>query len=226
MSIHTRRRDERHSPVPRGMPSTIHGRRPLTVPEAAEARHSVRSYRPTPIPRSDLNEILRLTGLAPSAHNLQPWRFVVVEDPEAKARLQEAAYGQRQVGSAPAVIVLYSDMADTLAHLDEVVHPGIPAGRRQETVDSLAGSFGARTVTECEEWGAGQSYIALGYLLLAATALGYGTSAMLGFDPEAVKDLLGLPAHARIPALVAIGIPDEDGFPHHRHPTGRIARFA
>ena len=50
----------------------------LTVTEADEARRSIRKYDPAPIPRAHLEEILRVTSLAPSPWNLQPWRFVIV----------------------------------------------------------------------------------------------------------------------------------------------------
>src|SRR5919202_6994099 len=82
----------------------------LTVQEAAETRHSIRRYTDDPVPEEDLREILRLVGLAPSAWNLQPWRFVVVRDAELKRKLREAAHGQHQVSAAPVVLVLYSDM--------------------------------------------------------------------------------------------------------------------
>jgi hypothetical protein len=49
---------------------------------------------------------------------------------------------------------------------------------------------------------------------------------MAGFDAEAVKRLLGLPAHVQIPAIVAIGRGAESGFPHHRHAIERIVRYA
>ena len=194
----------------------------LTVTEAIETRRSVRQYEPEPIPREDLEEILRLTRLAPSANNIQPWRFVVVESPDLRARLQDAANGQRQVGGAPAVIVLYSDMADALAAIEETVHPGMPAERRAAVAASLRQRFGAMDHAAREDWGAAQSYIALGFLLLAARAAGYDTSPMLGFDAARVRTLLGLPDHARIPALVAIGRAAEEGFPHHRHPEARV----
>jgi nitroreductase len=60
--------------------------------------------------------------------------------------------------------------------------------------------------------GAAQGNIALGFLLLAAEGLGYQTSAMAGFDPEAIKQLLGLPANVRVNALVAVGKGAEEGF--------------
>lgn len=198
----------------------------LNVREAAEQRRSVRSYAPDPIPREELEEILRVTGLAPSAYNVQPWRFVVVETPELKTRLAEAAYHQRQVRSAPAVIVLYTDVRDALEHVDEVLHPEMDAAKRAGARKTILGSFAGKSDAERDAWGAEQGNIALGYLLLAAEAHGYQTSPMLGFDAGAVKELLGLPAHVRIPALVAIGRGAEEGFPHHRHPLERIARAA
>jgi nitroreductase len=97
--------------------------------------------------------------------------------------------------------------------------------KRAAAASGFRKRFGSRTEADREAWGAGQGYIALGYLLLAAEAHGYQTSPMLGFDPEAVKRLLGLPAHVRLPALVAIGKGTEPGFPHHRHPVERIVRY-
>ena len=196
----------------------------LTVTEAAEARRSVRAFTPEPVPEADLREILRVAGLAPSAFNVQPWRWIVVREPELKAQLGAAAYGQKQVTGAPAVIALYSDMADALERIEETVHPGM-ASRRDEVAKSLRGTWAARTEADRESWGAGQSYIALGYLLLAAQSMGYATSPMLGFDAAEVKRVLGLPEHVTIPALVAIGVADEEGFPHHRHALDRVATF-
>jgi nitroreductase len=199
--------------------------RPLTTPEAAERRRSVRRYEPTPVPEADLREILRLVSLAPSANNIQPWRFVVVRDPALKQQLKAASYGQAQVENAPAVIVMYTDMADMLAHADEVVHPALPVERRDETVARLQASFGAQPEAEREAFGAGQGYIALGYLMLVAQSLGYATVPMLGFEADKVKAILDLPAHVQIPAIVPIGVAAEEGFPTHRHAVDRIVSF-
>jgi nitroreductase len=197
----------------------------LTVTQAAEARRSIRKYEPTPIPREHLHEILRVTGLAPSPWNIQPWRFVVVEDAETKAKLQAAAYGQAQVGSAPAVIVMYSDMTDAIDTIEETVHPGMAGPAGEKAAADIRANFAAYSAADKAAWGYAEANIALGFLLLAAQAHGYSTSPMLGFNPDAVKELLGLPADARLPALVAIGIGAEPGFPHHRHGVERIARF-
>lgn len=198
----------------------------LTVREAAEQRRSIRSYQPGPIPREDLLEILDVVRRAPSAFNVQPWRFLVVERPELREELAGAAFNQPQVRSAPAVIVLYTDMKDALARLDDVVHPGMSGDQQEATKRTIRGMFEAQTEDEREGWGLGQGNIALGYLLLAAEAHGYQTSPMLGFDPAAVKSLLALPAHARVVALVAIGHGAEEGFPQHRLPLENILRVA
>ena len=195
------------------------------VREAASRRRSIRSYAELPIPRGDIEDILGTVSLAPSAFNLQPWRFVVVEDAGVKARLAEAARGQRQVAGAPAVIVIYTDTADALSTASEIIHPDLPPERRAASLASIERAFARKSPEEREKWGAEQGYIALGYLLLAAEDHGYQTSPMLGFDAERVKAVLELPSHVRVPALVAIGKGVEEGRPHHRHPLGRIVRF-
>lgn len=198
----------------------------LSVRDAAESRRSIRAYTQDDVPAEEMREILRLTGLAPSAFNVQPWRFVVVRSPEVKAELAAAAYNQGQVRSAPAVIVLYTDVQDALERVDEVIAPGMDPAKRAAAREGILRVFRGKSEEEREAWGAEQGYIALGYLLLVTEAHGYSTSPMLGFDPEAVKRVVGLPAHVRIPALVAIGRGAEQGFPHHRHPVDRIARVA
>lgn len=200
----------------------------ITMPTAAEAalsRRSIRQYAPTPIPEGDLRELLRLAGRAPSAYNAQPWRFVVVRNEDIKVKLAEAAYGQQQVRRAPATIVLYSDMESALSRMPESMHPDMPEEKREAGVLSFRESFANGTVEEREAWGNAQANIALGYLLLLAESHGYATSPMLGFDPEKVKTLLGLPAHVRITALVSIGYPAEEGFRPHRLPADGLVEF-
>jgi nitroreductase len=198
----------------------------LNVREAAEQRRSIRTYEPVPVPREDMEDILDVARRAPSAFNVQPWRFVVVETPELKERLAAAAFNQRQVHSAPAVIVLYTDMKESLENLDAVVHPGMTPEQQEATQRTIRSHFARQSEDERETWAQGQGYIALGYLLLAAEARGYQTSPMSGFDPAAVKKLLHLPENARIPALIAIGRGAEEGFPQHRLPLERIVRVA
>ncbi|MEO7456095.1 MAG: nitroreductase family protein [Gemmatimonadaceae bacterium] len=184
--------------------------------EAADARRSIRTYATDDIPEADIRELLRLTGRAPSAFNVQPWRFVVVRDEHVKAQLAEAANGQQQVLRAPATIVMYSDMKDAMDRIPESMHPDMPEDKRTAGAARFRDSFAGKSDEERETWGAMQTNIALGYLLLLAESMGFGTSPMLGFDPAKVKQVLGLPKHVRIPAIVSIGYAAEDGFRPHR----------
>jgi nitroreductase len=197
----------------------------LTVTEAAERRRSIREFDPTPIPREHLEQILDVVRRTPSAFNVQPWRFVVVESPEIKAELAKAAFNQRQFNTAPAVLVLYTDMADSLAKVDEMLHPGMDDDQKAKVRGTILGNFGKMTEEGRETWAAAQGNIALGYLLLAIESHGYQSSPMAGFDPEKVKALLELPSNVRIPAIVALGIGREEGFEHHRHSVHRISSF-
>ncbi len=76
----------------------------MDVHLAIRTRRSVRSYKPVPVPEESLKKILEAARLAPSAKNIQPWKFVVVRDPGRKKQLADAAQGQKFVGEAPVVI--------------------------------------------------------------------------------------------------------------------------
>jgi nitroreductase len=192
------------------------------VLEAAESRRSIRRYSDTPVTEAELAQLIETAGRAPSAYNLQPWRWVAVRDSELKRRLQAAAYGQPQVAAAPVLLVLYTDTLDALENVEETFAPTLPADKAAGTKAHLLSTIGAESEADREAWGAGQSYIALGYLLLVAESMGLGTSPMLGFDAEQVKSVLGLPPYARVPSLVAVGHPAEEGFVSTRHAVERV----
>ncbi|WP_104990940.1 nitroreductase family protein [Deinococcus sp. NW-56] len=199
--------------------------RPLTVTEAIESRRSIRKFVQEPMDQGDLREILRLASLAPSAWNAQTWRFAVVQDPQLKEQLREAAYGQAQVTNAPAVIVVYSDMEDTLATVEDTAHPGMGEAGRTGQRQTFDGVFGAQDVAQRGQWGLSQANIAFGFLMLAARGLGYDTVPMLGFDPQRVREILGLPGHVQFAGMLPVGKRAEEGFPHHRHAVERITKF-
>jgi len=196
-----------------------------SVQEAIEGRRSIRKFVPEPVNPKDLQEILRLASLAPSAFNLQPWRFHVVEDLATRQKLREAAFGQPQVTSAPVVILVASDMEDTLEHLEETQHPGMSLEQRRRIVRSVRETYGQMSVAERGQWALTQANIALGFLLLAAQGMGYATVPMLGFDQAKVREILGLPDHVLFAAMVCLGRPAEAGYPHHRFPLERIVTY-
>ena len=125
--------------------------------EAADSRRSIRHYESTPIAEADLRELLRLAGRAPSAYNAQPWRFVVVQHDELKAKPAAAAYGQQQIVRAPATIVMYSDRQNALERMPESMHPEMPRDKRDAGVESFRSTFTNQSVDEREGWGVGRS---------------------------------------------------------------------
>jgi len=111
-------------------------------------RRSIRRFRPDPVPDSVIESILHTATFAPSAHNRQPWRFVVVTNPSVKMRLGEAitskmradmqaegagesdiekraALSLRRLDEAPLVIILCRDITDVHANTPEETIMGI-----------------------------------------------------------------------------------------------------
>lgn len=152
---------------------------PLTVTAAIQTRCSIRRYVQEPMNQADLHEILRLASLAPTANNVQPTRFAVVQNKELQTKLQEAAYGQTQVTSAPAVIVVYSDMEDFLVNVEEIIHPGMGEDQIKIRAASLRAEFEKQDVAQRGQWGLAQANITLGFAMLAARGLGYDTNPIL-----------------------------------------------
>src|ERR1051325_9650156 len=115
----------------------------LTVRQAAESRRTVRRYVQQDVPEEDLRELLRQTRLAPSPDNIQPWRFIAIRDPGVRAQMLPLANHQPECVSAHALIVLYADMEDVLANLDEIIHPGLAEPAWARIKGNLAERFGA-----------------------------------------------------------------------------------
>ena len=142
-----------------------------------------------------LEETLILT---PSSFGLQPYRFVVITDPELKARLRAASWGQAQVTDCSHLVVFTArrtmteaDIDHYIARISEVrgVKAGDLAGYKGMMVKTLVEGTRSRTVAE---WAADQVYIALGQFMAAAALLGVDTCPMEGLDPTQYDAILGL----------------------------------
>ena len=81
----------------------------MTVQEAIQKRYSCRSYQDRPIEQEKLARIFEAARLAPSAKNLQDWRFVVVTDAQTKKKVAQAANNQMFIAKASAVIIACSN---------------------------------------------------------------------------------------------------------------------
>ena len=78
----------------------------MAVLDVIKTRKSIRRYKDTPVEPEKLANVLEAARLAPSARNLQDWKFIAVTDTEKRLALQEACGGQRQVGQAPVTLVV------------------------------------------------------------------------------------------------------------------------
>lgn len=76
----------------------------MNLMQAIRARRSIRDFQERPVEEEKLLAVLEAGRLAPSARNMQDWRFIVVRDPATRQRLAEAARDQKFVGKAPVVI--------------------------------------------------------------------------------------------------------------------------
>ncbi|MFH0850495.1 MAG: nitroreductase family protein [Candidatus Bathyarchaeota archaeon] len=76
----------------------------MNVFEAIKTRRSVRKYKPQPIPEDHLKQIMTAAQLAPSAGNRQPWRFILVKDPDTKKQLGAAARNQTWISDAGVIV--------------------------------------------------------------------------------------------------------------------------
>ena len=153
-----------------------------------------------------LEEALRLT---PSSGGLQPWKFVVVTDPAARAKLRLASYGQPQITDASHLVVFTAknnfSEADVDAHLQYV------ARAQGVTVESIAqfrgmlvgGIVQAMDETARNAWARNQAFIALGNLLTSAALLGIDACPMEGFDRAQYDEILGLKAKGYSSAVIA-----------------------
>jgi nitroreductase len=94
----------------------------MTVLEAIRNRYSCRAYQDKPIERDKLDSIFEAARLAPSAKNLQDWRFVLVTDREIKRKLAEAANNQRFLENAGAIIIACSN-SDEVMRCGQAVGP-------------------------------------------------------------------------------------------------------
>ncbi len=88
-----------------------------------QQRYSVRSYQPRTVEKEKLETILQAARLAPSARNMQEWRFVVVQDADIRRKLCVAANNQAFIGAAPVVIAGCSAISDNVMRCGHLAYP-------------------------------------------------------------------------------------------------------
>lgn len=148
------------------------------VIETILSRHSCREFTGGQIPEEHLKAMMECLRWAPSAGNLQPWFFYVVEREQTKDELARAAFGQEFIADAAVVFVVCVE-----PEASAVVY-----GERGRTLYSLQDAAAA-----------------VENLLLAATALGYGSCWIGAFNEEMARRALDTPRNRRPVAIVPVG---------------------
>lgn len=160
-------------------------------------RFSCRRFAPGGVDEGKLAFVLEAARWAPSAGNLQPWRFLVVKSAHLRARLAQAAHRQDFVASAPVVVVVCAAPGES------------------------ARVYGARGATlYCIQ----DTAAAIENLLLAATEVGLAGCWVGAFDEGAVAEVLRLEPDLRPVALVPLGVPAEAAGTRSRRPLAEVVR--
>jgi nitroreductase len=147
--------------------------------------------------------------LSPSSAGLQPWSFLVVDDPAVRAQLLLASYGQPQIVDASHLVVFAAKSNLGVADVDALVRRtadvrGIPvealAGLRTMAVRSIVQGM---SDSERRIWAGNQTYIALGNLITSAALLGIDATPMEGIEKGRYDDILGLRVRGLTTSVIA-----------------------
>ena len=180
--------------------------------EAIHARRAIKHYDPEHrLTEDEIRTLLNAALQAPTAFNIQHWRFVIVRDPELRRQIRAVAWDQAQVTDASLLVLLCADLGawrkqperywqEAPKPVQDILLPAIQqyyTGREQVQRDEAMRSCGLAGMT----------------LMLAAKALGYDSCPMDGFDFDAVARLIHLPEDHVISFMVAIGKGTQPAWP-------------
>ncbi len=150
----------------------------MELHEVIEKRRSIRKFAEKPVSRELLEQLIRAAALAPSASNMQAWRFFVADEPELVPAIDSFSPGLS--GTPPVIIAIASDLAEV---------------ERRGSKNSLVYGLMMDAAMAAEN------------LMLEAADLGLGTCAIKSYNDKAVHKLLNLPDTMRLEILISVGWP-------------------
>jgi nitroreductase len=157
-------------------------------------RYSVRAYKPDAVEEDKLARVLEAARLAPTACNLQPFRIIVIRTEERKEGLRRI-YKREWFTQAPLVLAVCALPAEGWVRKAD--------GWKSAEVDAA---------------------IAMTHLVLAAADEGLGTCWIAAFDPQAAREVLGLPPDVVPSAFTPLGYPADNAPPRKRRPLSELVR--
>jgi nitroreductase len=175
------------------------------------------------ISSADLNTLKEAVRLAASSYGLQPYKVIIVENPEIREQLKAAAYGQTQITDASQLFIFANDLNAGAESVDAYIKNisetrGVTADALAGFSDMMKGTIANLSQEAKNIWTAKQTYIALGTLLAAAAELKIDATPMEGFNPAAFNEILGfdkLGLNASVIATVGYRH-DEDDTQHYK----------
>jgi nitroreductase len=149
------------------------------------------------ISTADLNILKEAIRLSTSSYGLQPYKVFIIENPELRAKLVGASYGQAQVAAASHLLVFANELNFGVAGIDQLANNiattrELPLEAIQGYVDYMKGNITGLPEEVRNIWTSKQTYLALGNLLNAAAELHIDVTPMEGFVPAQVNEILGL----------------------------------
>ena len=176
-----------------------------------------------------IRELIDAATRAPTAFNLQNWRFIAVRTPDPKAKLRAVAWDQVKITDAPVTFIIVGQLADEQTLPDRLA-PAVEAGIMPPQM--IAGWVaGAASLYKDQPWrqrdeAVRSASFGAATLFYAAHAIGLGAGPMIGFDPDAVSREFGL-AEDEIPVLlVSVGYGTPANWPQKpRRPLSEVLSF-
>jgi nitroreductase len=177
----------------------------------------------------EIGELIRLATRAPSAYNLQNWRFIAIRSPGAKARLRALAHGQPKVEEAATTFIICGVQPDAAA-LPERLLPSVEAGFMPADMPS-AWQAGARAqysdARVARDEAVRSATFGAATLIFAAEALGHASGPMVGFDADGVAREFDLGSNEVPVMLVAVGRPAPGNWPQKpRRPLAEVLKIS
>lgn len=174
----------------------------MQVTQAIQERRSIKAYDPSHrMTEAEIEQLLSLAMLSPTAFNIQHWRFVVVTDPALRQQIREVSWNQAQVTDASLLIILTADLKawekDPARYWANAPQPV-----SDYLVNAIHGYYTDHAQAQRDE-GMRSGGMAAMTLMLAAKEMGYDTCPMDGFDFDAVAKLIKLPAD-HVPVMFVV----------------------